>query len=478
MKNAPIARCLAAAVVTLIGTSAHAEDVRPAYQPISPEYGYKPDNAALQKAVDERDRIAVREHGWRLWAGIMQPLETDPTWPLWLSWRTTYDAFESKNPPASTPHRGLRPVHATAGATPLPVSTGDVPDVNTPSPKYPVPTYVIDTFPGAVTKGDDGYSINDGLFFQSNGDIMIATESLSQGGYDAIRNEQLYLKDKLASLQAKGENVDLPRSYVSTKHMYWPVRADGLTPLPVWQSNLPDWFSGYAGYEVWNTLVAIDPTGNHEKSDELVEYLYGVQTPEGAPISPQRRHARVVDLQNFYHHKVTQKDWDMFTEADKAIITAASLWLYDEPFKVGDYLATVAMHVVTKEIPSWSFQSVWWSPTPDHGKYAKDRPQDLKAEGPWRHYLLTDSYDFPVDAEGDLEIAVNPYIEGVIHPIATNCRNCHVRAGYPSSPSATPHTSYQNAACPKLLTMLTPDNACFEGIALSDFAWIIPDRAK
>lgn len=478
MRSLALNPCLAIAFSAALSVPVLAEGARPPYQPISPEYGYRPNNEALQKAVAAQDRAAVREHGWRLWAGIMQPLESAPTWPLWLSWRTTFDAFEARNPPPVTPHRGLPPAHATAGATPLPVSTGNVPNVNTPSPKYPVPTYVIDTFPDAVTKGDDGYSINDGLFFQSNGDIMIATESLSQGGYDAIRANELYLKDKLAALQAAGENVDLPLSYVSTKHMYWPVRSEGLTPLPVWQNNLPDWFSGYAGYEVWNTLVAIDPSGSQGKSDVLVDYLYGLQTPEGANIPPQKRHARVVDLQDFYHHKVTQDDWDMFTEADKAIITAASLWLYDEPFKVGDYLATVAMHVVTKEIPSWSFQSVWWSPTPNHGQYATDRPEDLKAEGPWDQYLLTDSYDFPVDSEGNLDIAVNPYIEGVIHPIATNCRNCHVRAGYPSSPSATPHTSYQNAACPGLLTLLTPDNACFEGIALSDFAWIIPDRAK
>lgn len=478
MRSLALNPCLAIAFSAALSVPVLAEGARPPYQPISPEYGYRPNNEALQKAVAAQDRAAVREHGWRLWAGIMQPLESDPTWPLWLSWRTTFDTFEAKNPPPVTPHRGLPPAHATASATPLPVSTGNVPNVNTPSPKYPVPTYVIDRFPDAVTKGDDGYSINDGLFFQSNGDIMIATESLSQGGYDAIRANELYLKDKLAALQAAGENVDLPLSYVSTKHMYWPVRSDGLTPLPVWQNNLPDWFSGYAGYEVWNTLVAIDPSGSQGKSDVLVDYLYGLQTPEGANIPPQKRHARVVDLQDFYHHKVTQDDWDMFTEADKAIITAASLWLYDEPFKVGDYLATVAMHVVTKEIPSWSFQSVWWSPTPNHGQYATDRPEDLKAEGPWDQYLLTDSYDFPVDSEGNLDIAVNPYIEGVIHPIATNCRNCHVRAGYPSSPSATPHTSYQNAACPGLLTLLTPDNACFEGIALSDFAWIIPDRAK
>ena len=64
------------------------------------------------------------------------------------------------------------------------------------------------------------------------------------------------------------------------------------------------------------------------------------------------------------------------------------------------------------------------------------------------------------DENGDLPIAVNPYIEGVIHPIATNCRNCHVRAGWPfkQKGSSAPGSSYQNAECRGLLTALVPED--------------------
>jgi hypothetical protein len=46
---------------------------------------------------------------------------------------------------------------------------------------------------------------------------------------------------------------------------------------------------------------------------------------------------------------------------------------------------------------------------------------------------MTDSYAVPPNDKGEMDIAVNPYIEGVIHPVATSCRNCHVRAGWPTS---------------------------------------------
>lgn len=131
------------------------------------------------------------------------------------------------------------------------------------------------------------------------------------------------------------------------------------------------------------------------------------------------------------------------------------------------------MHVNTKELPSWTLQSVWWSDTPNEGQYAQNRPDLPQAQGPWQHYLLTDSYAVPANAKGELDKAVNPYIEGVIHPIATSCRNCHVRAGWPKDKA-----SYQNADCPNLLGYLTPESPCLEPVTLTDYLWIIPDRAQ
>ena len=41
---------------------------------------------------------------------------------------------------------------------------------------------------------------------------------------------------------------------------------------------------------------------------------------------------------------------------------------------------------------------------------------------------LADAYAVPPNNEGKLDIAVNAYIEGVLHPVGASCRNCHVRA--------------------------------------------------
>ena len=104
----------------------------------------------------------------------------------------------------------------------------------------------------------------------------------------------------------------------------------------------------------------------------------------------------------------------------------------------------------------------------------------------WRaHYLMTDSYGINYELDGTpvkvesyfkgkaptwatqgptgkkldlLPVSANVYIEPVIHPLGTDCQNCHRRAGYPGSSCAANEyaggcgrSSYQTAQCADLL---------------------------
>ncbi len=76
---------------------------------------------------------------------------------------------------------------------------------------------------------------------------------------------------------------------------------------------------------------------------------------------------------------------------------------------------------------------------------------------------------------------MNPYIELAIHPVATNCNNCHNRAGWPNKKAAhevAPYAEYFMADCPDPLQTLNPDSKCLKPLTLTDFQWIIPDRAR
>lgn len=480
MISTPLFRILVAAIgAGAMAPYAFAQDGRPDYKPIPPGYGYFEDTDALWQAVEENNRAAVRAHGWGLWAGIMQPYAAgeENAWPVWYSWPTGSQAFPQDMAPPEVQQHSIRKSKHAEKAREMPTESG-FPNVSTPAPQYPLPDYVSKNFPGAIKTSKHGTGLYDGAFFASNGDIMIATEAMSPAGYEAILSEKLYEVATLDQMNRDGKSVDFPDEAIFTKHMYWPVKADGVTAVPWYNGHQWDVdFTGYWGYELWDSVVAVDPSGSAEGEAE-VSFLYGVLENDGkTPLATRTVNAPVVPIDAFYHHQVTEEDWATYTEADKAILNASSWWLYNEPFGPGDYLVTVAMHVFTKEVPTWTLQSTWWVNAPDAGPYAQDRPDLPDAQGPWQNYLLTQGTQV-IPEEGDqLNISVNPYIEGVTHPIGTSCRNCHQRAGH-TSPESTGKTGYQTSLCPDLLEALTPESACLANVALTDFSWLTADRAK
>ena len=462
----------------LASATAIAADGAPKYQPFPNGYGYlNPiEIFKLKLAVANGNHKTVREHGWKLWAGIMQP-DADGQWPIWYTWPNTKAAFAPPRLPggansnasaAAGPGKSLIQLNASNAAGP----PATVPPIDPPAPGYPIPQPVIDGYPNP-TKNCHAGNICDGTHFLFNGNILIPTESLSQKGFEWIRDQHLYEQATLDALHKKGtKDLSLPDAYIVTKHMYWPVKAGGVSAIPVWHDYHDGTYLDYAGYETWPDLVGVDPSGQSVGKKVTVTYLYGVLQPNSNnPWPTITASVQVYGLKDFYYHKVTQADWDSFDDADKAILNASSYWAYNQSFGPGDFLVTIAMHVNTREIPTWALQSAWWSDVPNSGKYAADRPKLPQAKGPWNHYLLVDGYGI-ADAFNpkQLPVATNPYIELVSHRIGTDCNNCHMRAGWPQA-------RYQGTVCPDLLEKLTPDSDCLKTLTRSDFQWIIPDRA-
>lgn len=456
------------------------------YEGIAPEYGYLQEKEQLEAAIESKDLKTIRKHGWKLWAGIVQPSKRSD-WPLWFTWPNTYDAF-------------IQPIssHVGVGASGkshrqkltrsliaqnkqhIPKAILDTLPVDMANtPYYPIPDSVKRAY-GKYIKGND---IMIGPHFMSNGDIMIPTESISLDGVEWIVNNKLNDTNQLSMLynekkSGSGGNIDSPETYVVTKHMFWPVKANMPNLVPVWNpEQFPLDYPRYAGYETWKDFVVIDPSGNSEVGGEVTaSYLFGVFTDEQMHQhwGPIEASALVHDIDEFYHYQVSQTMWNELDSADQASIMAACYWATGKPFEVGDYLVTIAMHINTKEIETWALQSVWWSNKVT--QYSSDKPDLPEAEGPWENYDLVTEYGL-VGPDGQLPIAFNPYIEPVIHPLATNCRNCHQRAGFPAGKNAG-EASYQNPDCKDLLAPLTPESECLQDYLLTDMQWIIPDHAK
>jgi hypothetical protein len=532
-------------------------------------------------------------------------------YPIWLTWPNTGKPYgttatcpESSSPAASKPSRRSRAgetLRTKRRAYNAPLVKGN-PDptqkqtVNTDAPQYDLPSLALskqcgmkppeaaqllakekyDEITAACVKAGapDLFckpatgkqpAISDGAAFVNQGDVMIATESLSAEGYEEIQKNALYDENVLAQMyQAQNNTIPelLSRRFISTKHMFWPVKGCkpgvkvGEAGCRVRFGALPPWVpkdfrkisyatnADYLGYERWQSVVAIDtceaaPGTECAKGDEATLRLDHVK--KARPITT--KNPKVYPARDFVHLQVSEEVLkSYFSATDRALLDQATIWAYGDQsngFEAGDFLVVAAMHVNTKEVPSWAFQSVWWSPMSDSlpdcplgeydhcfgqtGGYAATAAPSSKAPSPysglteaqitsidghvgsaWRsRYLMTDSYGINYEIDGTpasvsnyfkskpptwasvgptgqplplLPVSANVYIEPVIHPLGTECQNCHRRSGYPGQACDTDgyaagcgRSSYQTAQCADLLGDYGPPakDACM----MAPWAW-------
>jgi hypothetical protein len=480
-------------------TQAHAAAAEPApaagqKQPIPIPAGYDFPAAAakLEALVKARDEAGIRRHGWYLWAAINQPGRDG--WPLWRSWDIATQAFAPATPVTSAAGAPSATAGATGASHPGSLKTINVknnPTINLQLPYYLIPEKVRAKHREALQGITDAANIPDGDNFQNNGDLMLVSEAYSLIGYQNIRDRKLFEQATLNALLAEGKTdiPDMDPKTVVLKHMYWPVKRDGLTALPVANMELYDQpanpdttYIGFENMSRWTKAVAIDPTAGQVPpvSVASVTYLYDVLafnpgqtglTPP--PLGPHTyKEAKVVPITDFYYKKLSAQDYEALSTYDKVLLDASFYWVTGRLFEPGDYLVSVASHVITKEMPSWTLQTAWWHDEPDQSPYAKDRPEIPDAKGPWRHYLLASEYGITAQPGGDsLPITYNPFIELASHPVITNCRNCHIRSSWQP-------LNYINPTGPDALANIQRDNPLFKGHIRADFLWTIPDRAQ
>jgi len=171
----------------------------------------------------------------------------------------------------------------------------------------------------------------------------------------------------------------------------------------------------------------------------------------------------------------------------------------------GDTAIMVAMHVSSRETARWTWQTFWWSPTPEdpHAPsspaIAAQRPAQLR--GAARNYAMALAYtmlapDQPYvggENSGAAVYAYNPWIEARFTPadlpdslsgaapdgrpaannygVQSNCMSCHARATYnPQKLTTAPRFSGA-----RYVDLIDPQ---FVGTLQVDFLWSVARHAK
>ncbi len=240
------------------------------------------------------------------------------------------------------------------------------------------------------------------------------------------------------------------------------------------------------GPDMWPGVVWIDIMGGGSGSGQI--------DTEASTDGGSRTDATTYPVSSMINHRLTALEAAQFNMSQPGAGAAA-----------GNYAVLVAMHVAGREIARWTWQTFWWTPTPDNPQLpssqvvAAMRPAQLT--GAPRNYAMALGYDMTTPGqpntgganEGNAVYAYNPYLEARFGPanlpdsepgsdpggqpaannagVNCNCMSCHIRANYnPNNLATAP--KYAGARYTDL------NDPQFAGTLQVDLLWSLPEIAK
>lgn len=382
------------------------------YSPIPKGFDFPAKQEALLDYLKNSDVSNMRLHAWSLWAGINQSVPGGKG-PIWETWYSQQEVFR-------------------AGAAPQ----GE----RKPTKRFNPPRQ---------------HKPGSGATPQAEGQALMSFVLMNRETRTHIRSNELHMAAKLNSLKSAGAVPEFPAESVALKMVWWHVKKNGITPMPIWDNDPVD-PNGPNDLDTWKRVVAIDPVAHALPEDAKINTLFnGKAYPDSHCVSMRER---------FYYFPITQ---DVLDNMDKSIFSA-------DQIQVGDYAVLVCCHVTTKEIPNWVWATFWWHDWPDaldsrNLNFGADKPQTV--QGVWRNFRMDVAYDtdIPADSSGGAHVCFNPWLEARFGQglkgasgITSNCMTCHQRAVYPDG-----------SFLPVTRGGLKSDDPLFKDQVKTDFLWSI-----
>lgn len=212
-----------------------------------------------------------------------------------------------------------------------------------------------------------------------------------------------------------------------------------------------------------------------------------------------RTPASTYGLGNFINFKLTPREAGEWAKQGINVTVGKTVY---KP-KAGETVILAAMHVGTREMTEWTWQSFWWQPdatkaiAPQTSTDVSARPAQLS--GAAAHYAMCAAYQMvtpnqPITGGSGTEphLCYNPYLEapfshqqdlqgskpwtyqGTVYDmnvgVQTNCMACHIQATYAKgNGSSLPYTADR---------YIDLDGSDFDNYLKVDFSWSIQQNVK
>ena len=434
-RETALAAALAIGAITL-AAPASGQTITPVDIPAS--YGIGTMGGTIQGWIVNNDASQIRQRGWQVWAGLNAASGQSyngtalPVWETWLGTEelfgsgavstavacgTTSGTVQAASGPKAPPRSFINPNQfshlgrmatakgAKAATAPTPADS-QVSSFNKFSPS--AACYIAS--PQTVVGLHGTYTVN------------------SQKGLNAL-NAAFTAAN--APVNVRSTN-DFPTDALELKPVFGVVKSTSLTPMPMWQGNTPGTNTNATNPtpDTWKTCVLIDPTatGNTVQPATQQQAQAGLAAAQAAGLA----------CTNFLYGPLTLF-YNFAMSAAEATAIAQTQGLSN--VAAGDYAVLLAMHVSSKEMPFWTWQTFYWQPGADTPNqfpgYKSDAPSSLPA--PFNNYAMCTAYSQTTTYNGTtVAVCFNPYLEtspGIPAGITSNCMSCHGLAGVGTGPT-------------------------------------------
>src|SRR5215813_4210695 len=273
---------------------------------------------------------------------------------------------------------------------------------------------------------------------------------------------------------------------IETKPVIFLIKATGLTPMPLWLGPAGSTNQTNPTPNTWTTCVLLDPTSTGGPDTAPVPATpQQIAQAVTMPYACDKSKYLYAPLSTIYSFKMDAAEAAAWNSLQGNGGTAAA----------GDFGVLGGMHVNSKEIVDWTWQTFWWQlgqDTPNNFPGSK-AGMTANVKGPWRNYASCSAYSQTQGKTStNMIVCFNPFLEtssGIPVGLTSNCMSCHGTATVSGPPVTNP-----NPPPPANPTTLSyppnyakpisfgeggvPIDPRFNGFTRTDFSWAIPVNSR
>ncbi|CAN5913369.1 hypothetical protein BH11BAC7_BH11BAC7_08580 [soil metagenome] len=285
--------------------------------------------------------------------------------------------------------------------------------------------------------------------------------------------------DKIGSIPS------FPNTAITLKPVYYLAKiADNLIQVPAWAG--PPAVAQDDPTNDWNSFIFADVTNSQPSGKVPLRITQnGISNRDSLKLA-------TINLNDFIY-------FDLDSSMAAYMSSEQGSQGTTNQFAKGDIAILIAMHVATKEISNWTWQTFFWTPDPANppfpsSMYAARIRSTVTLKGAAAHYAVATAYAMvlplqPISGGTNTRVngifGYNPYLEAGLGQISnnppnitnalnstykwgvqSNCMSCHALATYiPGNPNEVRYTANQYIDL--------GDPALYNGFVKLDFAWSI-----